>query len=258
MFFDKDINTNWDDPKGWGKQTGPFLNTLHPITGNLVEYAIRVRGAHEYPIIQEFIRKADQRIKKILESSEGHDPHTFNIENYSAEDIGRISDYVKNVLRIFRMYYQTSDDHLMLDSLKCIDMSVGNLADMLERIETAVYNKLSPLCLTEELKHDIRNLIMLMNTLERDGHERGPGVANIQQLPQASDKSRPFQNTMNSTPPDELRDAECLIQINCNSKEEAQTLVKNSKKQVDILLLMSMRAEYSSIFVLLYYRHNLN
>src|SRR3989338_8947040 len=117
----RSIDSDWDEPDGWGKYTIPFLNTLHPITGNLVEHAVRVRHCHAEEVVRQFIYKADRQIRRILESSPRHNAHEFRIENYSASEIARIAGYVRNVVRLFTMYYQTNDENRESDSLKCIE-----------------------------------------------------------------------------------------------------------------------------------------
>ncbi len=263
MHYNK-IDTEWDDPDGWGRQTTPFLNTLNPVTGNLVEHAVRVRSAYQSPVIQQFIYKVDRRIRAILESSKGHDSHTFNIDNYSSQDLAKISDYVKNVLRLFRMYYQTADEDQMLDSLKCVNMSVGNLADMLDRIDVAVEKKLTPLCMTESMKHDIRNLVTLMDLVEQQAEVRGneksnsPQVAPHQKavrIPSLSLHSEPkenevdhhgpkigefehapgvsnkFYNPGHASPPMELKNVACHISVEFQNAREAATVAKILKKR---------------------------
>ncbi len=171
MHYDT-LDTDWDDPNGWGKHTIPFLNTLHPITGNLVEYAIREHSCYQYPVVLEFIHKADCRIRKILESCDKHDPLEFKTQNYRKAEIARIISYVRNVTRIFRMYYQVSDEDKWQDLLPCFDdifngFNVGQLGEILNRVEQVLDEKLTKHCSSEVAQQDIQNLVTLMNLLER-------------------------------------------------------------------------------------------
>lgn len=168
------IDTNWDDPNGWGKSIGPFLDTLHPITGNLVEYALREQHCYQYEVVRRLVEKSDARIRKILESCEHHDPKEFNTRNYSKEEIARVIAYVRNVTRIFQMYYQVGDEDKWRDPLPCfIDSSlngfnVGQLGDILNRIENVLEQKFTRHCRTQVAEQDVRILVALMDVLERD------------------------------------------------------------------------------------------
>ncbi len=167
------LDTNWDDPNGWGERTIPFLNTLHPITGNLVEYAVRERHCYQYPVVQEFIRKADRRIQKILESCEKHDPLEFKTQNYKKAEIARVISYVRNVTRIFRLYYQIGNEATDYDLLPCFDdilngFNVGQLGEILNQIEKVLDEKLTKHCRTQVAQQDIQNLVTLLNLLERE------------------------------------------------------------------------------------------
>ncbi len=164
------IDTNWDDPTGWGRQTIEFLNSLHPITGNLVEYAIRVRSCYQHDVVKKFIEKADAGIINILESCENHNPHEFNTRNYSAEDIARVVAYVRNVTRVFQMYYQVGDKDKWHDLLPCFDnimhgFNVGQLGDILNKIEEVLENKFTRHCKKQVAKQEERTLMALIDIL---------------------------------------------------------------------------------------------
>ena len=172
------IDTNWDDPKGWAKYTSPLLNTLHPITGNLVETAARGDGKHIYKeqAFQGFVRKADERIKRILETSDKHDQSTFKVENYSEEVYARIAGYARNLMRIFSLYYQTGNEDCWQNKLQCSELNVGQLGNILSEIDQKIEDKIIPLCGDKAVRQDIQNLLTLMNLLERDDRGNGPAL----------------------------------------------------------------------------------
>lgn len=184
MHYDT-LDTNWDDPNGWGQNTIPFLDTLHPITGNLVEYAVREQQCYQFPVVQQFIRHADHRIRKILESCEKHDPLEFNTQNYKKIEIARIISYVRNVTRIFRMYYQVDNQDKWRELLPCFDdifngFNVGQLGDILNRVEEVLEEKLTKHCRSQVAEQDIRNLVAIMNFLGNDdvNREHHPSIEN--------------------------------------------------------------------------------
>jgi len=223
------IDTDWDNGGGWAESTSPFLNTLHPITGNLVEYAVRGSGSHSHlyreEIVQKFIYKADGRIRKILEASPTHNPNEFKVENYSQETYAQIAGYAKNVTRIISMYYQTGDEDKWYEDLKCIEgMNVGHLADMLDHVHTAVTEKISPLCGVEEVKQDIHNLVTLMNLFEQEPDSEALPITHV------SDATTGFVNPMDIFPPKELENVECIIEVDCQNSEEAERLTKSLAK----------------------------
>ncbi len=170
------IDTDWDDPNGWGKHTIPYLNTLHPITGNLVEFAIREQHCYRYGIVQKFIEKVDARIRKILESCERHNPQEFQTKNYSKEEISRLISYVRNVTRIFQIYYQVGDEKKWSDKLPCFHgdkfdgLNVGQLGQILNGVEDVLENKFTQYCRAQVAEQDVYTLVAFMNLLERDAN----------------------------------------------------------------------------------------
>ena len=233
MYHYDSIDTNWDDPNGWAQSTAPFLNSLHPVTANLIEHAIRVRGSYSYPVIQQFILRADEHIRKMLETADKHNSAEFHVQNYSAADYAKISEYVHHLVQIFSTYYDTNNKDKELNSLKCVEMSVGNLADFLSRVESAVDIKLSPLCGTEEVKQDIRNLLTQMDYAANNAlhtaegsHKKMPPEQSVKVI-SVSDK---FENPQEFWPPPELVNVESGIRIDCPSQQSMKILVKKLSK----------------------------
>lgn len=245
MHYDS-IDTNWDDPSGWATYTTSFLNRLHPVTANLVEEAVRVRHCYKYPIVEQFILRADAHIRTLLATSHNHNPAHFRVGNYSPEDYAKIADYVKNLVHIFSTYYDTNNGSKELESLKCVDMSVGNLSDFLSRVESAVDRKLSPLAGIEGVKRDISNLLFEMDCLEnsednalRSKAQQKSASENIVKVLGVSDT---FANPRELFPPPELQTIECGVRVDCPGYKAMQNLV-NKLRTIHGVNATSVQAE---------------
>lgn len=223
------IDTQWEDMTGWGNRTSSFLNTLHPITANIVEKAVRVQHCYKIPIVQEFIKKADAYIRSLVEHTDKKFA-TFNIENYSSEDLARITDYVKKCTRSVRNYYQADNDDLQLNPLNCVDMSIGNLSDFLESIESTLIDKFSPLCMREEMRNDIWNILSCMEDAQHEEPTEKTQVTTVVDSVVIPDEEKLFENDMSVAPPSKLEHVESLICIQCVDEQSANELMRTLSK----------------------------
>ncbi len=233
----KEIDTNWDDLKGWGEYTKPFLDSLHPVTGNLVEHAVRVEHSYKKPVVQQLLYKVDNHIRELLGSPAWQDPKEFDIKNYSPEEIAKVSSYVRNLLRVFRAYYQTADEDQLGNALKCVDMTVGHLREILERIESALEKKVSPLCVNEEAKKDVRELVALMDAVQEQGIDKNFIHSSVRIGNPESIDGDLFENPMEVIPPLALRFVESMVQIDCPNFAKAISVshkIRRSISDVDI------------------------
>lgn len=136
------------------------------------------------------------------------------------------------------MYYQTADEYLMMNSLKCVDMSIGNLSEMLDRIESALDDKLSPRCGIKEMEHDVQNLVALMNVIEGQKSASGERPSETLQLANIPEKKDTdvFENPMKVFPPPELESTECIVDIHCSDKQKSKQLIRKLEKVSSIVI----------------------
>lgn len=218
------IDTNWELDKEWRPNTIKFLDSLHPITANIVlDSESRVPNSDQL-IVKMIIQKVDEHIRKMCEKiDKAH--AKFNIGNYPPELLAEIIQYAKRCIRSIAQNQNVDDPLRELDYIQCAEMSYGNLSDYLNRIESSLDRKFVPLCKTEAVRSELKAVLGLLEDAKNPSRvmkeQEAPETIDGYVIP---DPDALFENEMSMVPPKELEHIETIMQIQCPDKSTAQRL----------------------------------